>query len=640
METQKPLLEGLFNKQIRYVIPVFQRHYVWSEEYQWKPLWEDIQEKICDRINRNKIHPHYTGSIVLNQEIVTTDILSTYCVIDGQQRLTTFQLFLIAFREVCREKHNDEILINNINKYIFNEPSYGVDNFEEQKYKLVPTKFDIEVFRDIANLPYKELHVKRIKPILNEYGFGPKTYIDEAKRRSSIMGAYLYFYDELIKYLSESKFQITQDELIKNILLAVTRDFQFVEIGLSPNDDPQMIFETLNGRGASLTETDLIRNYIFMRADANGENLNTIYENYWDEYDDPNSEYKWHSAMKRGRFNETKLQFLLIDYLTVKTKSDIKYDQVFYRYKSYIINNEPFATSENELKELYKYSKIFKRLTEPAGSNPLEKFAKRLLVMDITTIFPLLMSIEGDADILPEDKDKIYTSLDSYLTRRFICGLTSKNYNNVFLDLLKYINKHKNAENFISYLREKTADSNLWPDDNRLKDKFLNRPIYQEEKGKSKALVNVLLEIEHHIRTSKQEKINISPDNLTIEHIMPQKWFEHWSLDGKSVSEEDFEYSYQKSFSEEDENGYYHKIENRKRVLNTIGNLTLLTNSLNPSVSNGSFNRKRPEIVKQSSLKLNTYFHDIKEWNESKIKERGAELFNYFINIWEYPNNE
>ncbi len=226
--------------------------------------------------------------------------------------------------------------------------------------------------------------------------------------------------------------------------------------------------------------------------------------------------------------------------------------------------------------------------------------------------------------------------LDHYI----ICGLTSKNYNNVFLDLLKYINKHKNAENFISYLREKTADSNLWPDDNRLKDKFLNRSIYQEEKGKSKALVNILLEIEHHIRTSKQEKINISPDNLTIEHIMPQKWFEHWSLYGKSVSEEDFEYSYQKSFSEEDENGYYHKIENRKRVLNTIGNLTLLTNSLNPSVSNGSFNRKRPEIVKQSSLKLNTYFHDIKEWNESKIKERCAELFNYFINIWEYPNNE
>ncbi|MCI5194620.1 MAG: DUF262 domain-containing protein [Candidatus Electrothrix sp. AW5] len=640
METQKPLLEGLLNKQIRYVVPVFQRHYVWTEEYQWKPLWEDIQEKINARINKNKIHTHYTGSIVLNQEIVTTDILSTYCVIDGQQRFTTFQLFLIAFREVCRKIDDDQVLINNINKYIFNEQSYGIDNFEDQKYKLVPTKFDVKIFNDIADSTYDELHKKRLKPILNEYGFGPRTYIAEAKRRSAIMGAYLYFFDEITEFLKNNESGLKLQELIKNILISITRDFQFVEIGLSPNDDPQMIFETLNGRGASLTETDLIRNYIFMRADAQGKNMNTIYEKYWDEYDDPNSEYKWHGVMKRGRFNESRLQFFLIDYLILKTKEDIRYDQVFYRYKSYIVNNEPFQTSEDELKELYKYSKIFKLITKPTGNTPLENLANRLLVMDITTIFPLLLFIEGEDEISTEGKEKIYTFLDSYLTRRFICGSTTKNYNNVFLDLLKNISKNKNSDDFVEYLKSKSADSNIWPDDSTLKDKVLNRPIYKEEKGKARVIINIFLEVESHIRTLKQETINISPENLTIEHVMPQNWFEHWPLNEKSVSQDDFELSYQKSFAEEDENGLYHQIENRKNSLNTMGNLTLLTSSLNPSVSNGPYGEKQPEIIKQSSLKLNSYFQDCKIWDEKRIKTRGEKLFIHIKMLWVYPASE
>src|SRR5574344_880836 len=86
------------------------------------------------------------------------------------------------------------------------------------------------------------------------------------------------------------------------LLLTIKRDFQFVEINLDQNDDPQMIFETMNGRGASLTETDLIRNYIFMRADNNQEVLDRVYEKYWDEFDDASSTFKWHDKTSRGRY--------------------------------------------------------------------------------------------------------------------------------------------------------------------------------------------------------------------------------------------------------------------------------------------------------------------------------------------------
>jgi len=352
METSKPVLETLLNRQIRYVVPVFQRHYVWTEEYQWKPLWEDIQNKIKERINNQKLHTHFTGSIVLNQEIVTTNVLSTYSVIDGQQRLTTFQLFLIAFREVCRKVEDNDDLTAAINEFIFNKPSFGDTDFGDQKYKLIPTKFDIKIFKDIADLTYDQFYIKQLQPILDEHGIGPRTYREVAKNRNKIMGAYLYFYDELTKYISNKQHNLSTIELIKKIFLSIKNDFQFIEIGLSQNDDPQMIFETLNGRGASLTETDLIRNYIFMRADAKGEDLDKIYDKYWDEYDNPEATYKWHQPIHRGRYKEPRIQFFIIDYLTVKTQEEIRYDQVFYRYKSFIINNDPFESSEEELKDL------------------------------------------------------------------------------------------------------------------------------------------------------------------------------------------------------------------------------------------------------------------------------------------------
>ena len=647
MDTSKPILGALFNKQIRYVVPVFQRHYVWTEEYQWKPLWEDIQNKINARIRKQKIFPHYTGSIVLNQEIVTTDVLSTYSVIDGQQRLTTFQLFLIAFREVCRKfQSNAETStesINAINELIFNKKTIGISSYDKQKYKIVPTKFDVSIFKDVADLTYEEVDEKYLQPILSEKGIGQKTYRDIAKERFPMLGAYLYFYDELTMFVEERESEVTIDEMVTYIYLSIQNDFQFVEIGLSPSDDPQMIFETLNGRGASLTETDLIRNYIFMRADTKGEDLDRIYELYWDELDDPKALYQWHNEMSRGRHKETRLQFFFIDYLIVKLKEEIRNDQLFYRYKSFIINNEPFASTEEELKEIYKYKEIFKKLTKPGDSTALEKFAKRLLAFGTTTIFPLLMFVEGNENITAQEKEKIYLALDSYVTRRFLCGYTAKNYNNVFLDFINYLNSEFQKENidnisekFIEYIKSKTKDTNIWPDNHILKENVLNRPIYLEVKGRSQALVNVFLEIEYTSRGKKTETTKIETKNLTIEHVMPQKWFEHWPLNTRTVTEEEFNQAPQAKWLEEDENGFYHTIEKRNILLNTLGNLTVLTSSLNPSVSNDAFEKKKPEIIKHSTLVLNAYFQNINEWNEEKIVKRSGQLYTKVNEIWPY----
>ena len=390
----------------------------------------------------------------------------------------------------------------------------------------------------------------------------------------------------------------------------------------------------MNGRGASLTETDLIRNYIFMRANSNQENLDKIYEEFWDEFDDPNSQFKWHDKTSRGRYFESNLQFFVIDYLTLKLQSEIRYDQVFYYYKLFVINQSNFSTVEEELKELNQYSKIFKRLTRPEGFTTFDRLASRLIDMGISTIYPLILYIQGDSEITSENKDKIYQYLDSYITRRFLCGFTTKNYNNVFLEYLKFLNKDKDAEAFKELLQSKTSETNLWPTDTILLDKLLDRPLYREEKNKTRSISNILLEIEQSIRGSKQEKVKFLNSGLTIEHLLPQKWFEFWSLDDEYVTEEDFNVSIHAVMIEEDKNGKYHRIEYRNKMLHTIGNLTILTSSLNPDVSNSSFDIKKQKIALQSTVLLNTYFQNKTIWNEEEIINRSKYLYEQIKEIW------
>ena len=643
MNLNQPKVIELFNKQIRFNIPVFQRHYVWNETEHLQPLWEDIINKCEERqqYSKTQIHPHFTGSFVLFQEPNDTSSLATYSVIDGQQRMTTFQLILISFREVCRLKVSDEhkqTLIDDFDKLIFNDKSFGDKNYEKQKYKLQTTKFHSKEFEYLANHTYEEVYNNKILPVLDEYGFGPKTYIEEAKRRSRMLANYLFFREKIINFIETFSESHIEDNIL-TLLNAIKHDFQFVEINLSHNDDPQMIFETMNGRGASLTETDLIRNYIFMRASSKGLNdsiaIDNIYEKYWDEFDDPEEQFKWHELATRGRSTGVKLQFFMVDYLTLSLKRDIRYEQVFYQYKYLVNYQNTFSNIEEELKSISKYSKIFKTLTNPIGDSYLEQLSLRLSTMDSSTVYPLLMLIEGDSNITKDEKIKYYRLLDSYFTRRLLCGLSSKAYNKVVLDLIKFIDRNKKYSDFEFFLLEKSSDTNIFPSDDLLKYSILNNKIY--ERSKSKFLSNLFLAIEMSNRSRKQETIYISAESLTIEHVMPQGWHEHWEINNNFVKKQDLEIANHAKLAEDNTNGFYHLIDQRNKLIQTLGNLTVLTSSLNPSVSNSSFEVKKKAIIEQSTLMVNRYFYDYDKWDEQSIKQRSESLYTIIKQIWCYP---
>lgn len=364
--------------------------------------------------------------------------------------------------------------------------------------------------------------------------------------------------------------------------------------------------------------------------------MDAIYEKYWDEFDDPASPFKWHSNTSRGRYYGSYLQFFVIDYLTLKLQSEIRFDQVFYYYKLFILNQAHFNSVEEELQELNKYSQIFKKLTKLESKTDFERLASRLIDMGISTANALLLFIEGDEEITTQDKNKIYRYLDSYITRRFLCGFTAKNYNNVFLEYLKFLTKNKSAEAFKDLLQTKTSETNLWPTDNILLDKMQDRPIYREEKNKSRIISNILLEIEHSIRSSKQEKVKFPNEGLTIEHILPQTWYEHWPLNDVYISDEDFYKADYAVMTEEDKAGKYHIIQNRNKILHTIGNLTILTSSLNPSVRNSSFDVKKSALANHSTVLLNTYFQSKSDWAEDEIVNRSKFLYEHAKTIWAY----
>lgn len=202
------------------------------------------------------------------------------------------------------------------------------------------------------------------------------------------------------------------------------------------------------------------------------------------------------------------------------------------------------------------------------------------------------------------------------------------------MDYLKFLTKNKDAEAFKELLQSKTSETNLWPTDNILLDKLLERPIYREEKNKSKSISNILLEVEQSIRGTKQEQVKFLNNGLTIEHLLPQTWFEFWPLNDEFISEEDFNISVHAVMTEEDKDGKFHKIENRNKMLHTIGNLTILTSSLNPSVSNSSFDIKKQEIANHSTVLLNTYFQSKTFWNEEEIRIRSKILYEEIKKIW------
>ena len=610
----RPLLR-IFEPTVCYQIPLFQRPYVWKREDNWQPLWEDFERLLDVMLAGEKLRPHFLGAVVLEQLRNDTGSVQGRQVIDGQQRFTTLQLLLIAARDLCRSR-GSERFAGRFESMVSNSDTMVDDPSEVPK--LLPTNADRHAFALVhgAGSPDALLQQASKKGVDFSYDQG-------------IVGAYLYFYGQFEEWLRPEAVEPEESpEKQLDALWAVVRNgLQLVVIDLGEDDESQVIFETLNARGTQLLPADLIKNFLFRRAQSEGGDIDTLYEEHWAEFD---GEF-WREEVKQGRENRPRIDIFIRHFLTLAMRCDIRVGHIFNEYKNYVQYTadwascfiDPANSASEHMALLKTYAEHFRQFSSPTAGSRLARFLARLVVIDTSTVYPLLLLCSQR--LRPQQQtefEAILTVLESYLFRRMICGLTTKNYNRLFLDLIRHLEREKQitAQVVGAFLLSSEGESVRFPKDGELSNALLDYPLYQ---WWPQYRVRAVLEaLERALAHAKSEAVSL-PTGLTIEHILPVKWQEYWPLPAEVQNDPQTKVEFS---------------QRRDRIKHTLGNLTLVTNSLNPALSNSAWAAKKPELLKWSKLNLSRDLHDHEEWSEQEILARGAALAKSAIQIWPYPD--
>lgn len=612
-----PLL-AIFEKKMRLEVPLFQRQYVWSQEQQWEPLWEDIGRKFAEYLEGRKDAPvHFLGAMVLDQKQTPTTHVERRQIIDGQQRLTTLQLFLAAFRDFCRE-HGCEDLARECEAFTLNR---GMGTEGDDRFKVWPTRLDRAQFADVLSAGSRAALEKKHPLQYRKYARKPEP-------RPRMVEAYFFFRQQLHDFFvgdaggKPLAHETHMAHRLEECFTALKNALQVVAIDLEQDDDAQVIFETLNARGEPLLPADLLRNFIFLRAARRGEPQEVLYEAHWRRFD---ADF-WRVQVKQGRLLRPRSDLFMQHFLSSRQGVDIPVKHLFVEYKYWIDRHRPFATVEDELVTLSRQGEDFRRIIEPKRGDALYSLATFLEAFDVRTCYPLLLALL-DVGLPEADWLGVTRALQSYLLRRAVCGLTTKNYNRIFLALTRSLRRDAlGAQQVISQLKASNVESAEWPTDEDFREAWMTKHAYQVLNNPK--LVWLLSRLNETYLGGKMEVLSIS-SALTIEHIMPQAWVEHWPLadgsPGLSASE---------VWATTPGDVRASATRNRNAVIQTIGNLTILTQALNSSASNAAWPVKKPELLKHSLLPINQQLLANEMWDEGAIADRGAQLFARALQLW------
>ena len=491
MKPDKLTIHDLFQKERLYTVPLYQRSYVWNQTAQWEPLWEDIERQAETCFARPNVAPkysHFLGAVVLNVQKIVGNSVARSEVIDGQQRLTTLQLFLAALRDFAvRVKSNYEPRVRHLttNEY---ETSGS-----EGSFKIWPTNSDRSLFRATMTAGSTDSLVKALE-------------VASANELPRIGAAYRYFSERIEEYArKEGEALADLDKRIVSLFQAMRTGLQVVVIELEDGDDPQVIFETLNARGQPLLPSDLIRNTVFHQATndpahaANPSYADDLYKKYWQRFDterldqavDGEDRY-WHEQMRQGRLNWPRIDIFIFHFLTMQTGSEIQIGHIFQEFRDW--RDRGFEPLEAFLSELNRYAAIFRRLVSPTGDDNVARLAERIRVLDTSTVYPFILCLLGlpTERLSKTERDQIIGDLESWLIRRFICRLTNKNYNKFFVQLLNKLREPSEAELpaiVRAELRRSDEDTARWPDDAEFRTAWLSNAIYVMSRADRVAMI-------------------------------------------------------------------------------------------------------------------------------------------------------
>ena len=556
--SEAKLLESMEGARKRFIIPVYQRNYDWRTE-NCKQLYDDLVKVV--RQNRNS---HFFGSIV--SSYVPNGRYTEYLVIDGQQRLTTVSLLLLAMYNLIQEG------------------------------KAVPQTETMaqEIFEDylVDKHKPKETRIK-LKPVKNDRTAFEKLFDsdDENDKKSNLTINYEYFYNRI------QKEEITIEELYDSLFT-----LEIINIELTMDDDPQLIFESLNSTGMALSEGDKIRNYILMGLPANLQN--DYYEKYWNKIE---------------LCTNYDVSMFMRDYLSVKQQAIPAMSKVYMAFKAFIEKNS-FET-EALLKELLAYAKWYEMLLRgKTNDKRINACIYRLNRLETTITRPFFLEVlrmhdKGSLSI--ESMRDIFAFTENYLFRRSICDLPTNALNKIFLMLHKEIIRYDGSEEDylekFKYALLAKPDRGRFPRDDEFTDALSVRQVYLMN-IKNKAYILERME-NYGIDEDKEIYAHLDDGTYSIEHIMPQHLTPPWV----EALGDDFE-------------------EIHETWLHRLANLTLT--AYNSKYSNNTFAEKRDmeKGFKESGLRMNTWIATREHWTLAELEERCDMLVSRALKIWEMPS--
>ncbi len=581
--------QSLFGDQVSYQIPQFQRPYAWREEDQWFPLWEDVRnlaERHLATDGRGRVKPHFMGAIVLQHRQSKTGEVTKRLVVDGQQRLTTLQL-LIKATQGAFEQLNDDARFNRLRELTENSESHLGEDLDNQTKIRQSNRNDQRAFQDAIRV----------------------TFIDSQGAYWPITKAFQYFKGKVDGWLSEAE---TPEEKVRRadaLEEALGQHLLIAVIDLDDDEEPHIIFETLNARGETLRQSDLVKNTVMYEArvvdeaDA-AQRLWGMFEDEW-----------WRKNASDARLDRIELDRLLNHWMMATTRKNVAHNRVASEFRAYLNDNSPGENIERIAGRIRSAGEVYRDALEFRDSDSHVRGALSRIIgdMNIVTVMPLILYLKA-TQIPTERYRRCIQILESYLVRRMLYGRIAQGLTDFFISLLERLHQGRPThfeETMVAFLNSQTSDSLMWPNDRILSTSLTDHRLG----GTVPRRKMVLVEVERRMREDRMAEPLGPTRNLTIEHIMPRQWRENWRLPS-SASLED--------------------IERREDRVQFLGNLTLTTRKLNGNLSNGPWDEKRTTLENHSTLLLNWELLSSTsgEWNEDAIERRSEALASRILNIW------
>jgi len=555
MEASPAKVIQYFNGEKQNLIPLFQRPYTWSD-HNWQTLWDDL----IVQYEAGDAGTHFMGAIVSVPARSVPVGVSKYLIIDGQQRLTTVSLLLCALRD-CLESNTASRI----------QEVYLTNRFRdvEDTLKFVPTQVDRDMYRTIA--------LDRHIPTNN--------------KNIPIVAGYHFFKNKLLKGNDSHENSLDPAK----VLITLEQCLQVVMINLGDDDDPYLIFESLNFKGEPLTQADLVRNYLLMRfrhSISTGGEQERVYSKYWGPL-------------------ESKLKLNLTEFLRhymMKDGDDIKQGGIYAATRTKLKNMALPEEVEAEVSSMQRFGDFYARFLSPEKelTESIRDCLKNIQELKVTTSYPLLLRLfdaRETGHLKDVELEKCLRLIESFVIRRAVCGVPTNPLNKLFIQLAKNFPNTDHAH-WLHLSLSSFSGNRRFPKDAEFNTAFTKQPQYG--RGNTRFILCCLEKSFKH-----KELVDLSNPKITIEHILPQTLSQEWSQELGSEAEKVHE-----------------------ALVNTFGNLTLT--SYNSELSNLPFSDKKAKLS-ITHIELNRWILEQASWKAGEIQERAKILLLMASKIWLSP---